>query len=249
MSESRPALPWPALVAGVLAAAAAGAAWQARDEARAMSERLARVEAALGVEARAASEVRELRPPAVPPGRNPVVGEGSPAADGEMIRRLEARIAELEKAAAPVVDPGGEFPGAAVTPERVEECQAILRDPYRDIWSKLRALRSLWMGAPEARTAEVTRGLLDRVRTEEDPEIRGEILTGMFGVEDPEWRYEFLRRLASDPDPKVRKAAAFSLGPLAGDPDVLAALEAAAKNDESEKVRKQAGVSLKLPLR
>jgi hypothetical protein len=176
-------------------------------------------------------------------------GPGRPAgrsADPAELARLEKRLKALEES----LGLGAEalvIPGVASTPEKVAEAQGTIRDPMADLRARTRALRSLWMGAPEARTWDVTRGLLDVLRAEQDAEMREEILTGLFGVTDPEWRYEFLRRLASDPEPRVRQAAAKVLGPLADDPEVTAALEAASRNDESEKVRKQASTSLQLP--
>ena len=110
---------------------------------------------------------------------------------------------------------------------------------------RLAALRTLRFSSPLERTAEVVESMLALLEASGEADVRADICRQLDKVTDPRFQAALLFRVMRDPSAKVREEAAESLGPMAGDPAVKAALEQAAAGDADERVRRQAERSLK----
>lgn len=181
----------------------------------------------------------EERPAPRDPGPAPVAGTPSPPAGD--LRSLEERVARIEEKIAKAEQAWNEFrQSREKTPIDRVALESTVLDRLKPPEARVSALKKLRWHAPEARTLEVVRSMLDLLRTSEDGAVRAEICRQLSGVEYPEVAPEMVNRLRSDADEETRKEAAEALLDFIDEPGVLQALEAAKQSDPSEDVRLQA---------
>jgi hypothetical protein len=135
-------------------------------------------------------------------------------------------------------------PAPAVPVETVPLLKARITDTSLPAPARLAALRALRFSAPQERDAAVVASMLALLDASAEPEVRAEVCRQLSRVEDPALRFALLFRARQDPAPRVREEALESLGRLARDAEIRAALEHAAEHDADDRVRLQARRSL-----
>jgi HEAT repeat protein len=224
-------LPLAALVASLAALALAGAAWvEARRPAPAVT-------AGGGVTAAAPAKTG-LQP--LPDTSKPETGVPPPADDHlravtERLDKLEARLTVLERRRRDI---------APAEPVDVKALETVILDRVKTPAERASALKIMRSRAPQARTIEVARSMIDLLRTCDDGTVRAEICRQLYGLDYAEIGEEMLTRLRTDEDDVAREEAAETLETFADAPGVIQALEYAKENDESPAVREQAIKSL-----
>ncbi len=159
------------------------------------------------------------------------------------VAAVERKNAELEKRLAAAPPPAAVPPG----PAEIARWQVTAVDLSRSERERVEALLRLRLTGPDARTPEVAASMLLLLGSSPDARVRADICRHLKRAVPLALAAPLLSALARDADDKVREEAAETLGPLHADPSVRAALEHAARNDPSDKVRLQAARSLQEP--
>ncbi|MCC6737755.1 MAG: HEAT repeat domain-containing protein [Planctomycetia bacterium] len=171
---------------------------------------------------------------ASPPPVQPPPDDARLNALSERIDRLEEKLQELDRRSRePKNRAGDETVDAAAL-------EAVILDRVRTPAERVAALKKMRLRAPQARTIEVARAMIDLLRTCEDATVRAEICRQLFGLDYPEIGEAMLTRLRTDSDEKTREEAAETLETFGDEPGVMQALEYAKEHDESAAVREQA---------
>lgn len=190
--------------------------------------------------------------PAAPEGPRPRTGGGAgspppvtaPPDDArwkalsERIDRLEEKLQELDRRAREPHNRAGDEPVDA------RALEAVVLDRVRTPAERAGALKKMRLRAPQARTIEIARSMIDLLRTCDDATVRAEICRQLFGLDYPEIGEEMMTRLRVDADEHTREEAAETLETFGDAPGVLQALEYAKEHDESPAVREQAAKTI-----
>lgn len=175
--------------------------------------------------------------------------EANAARDEAGRAELEARMARLEQRIATSAVEGTKVAPAEVLAgkQTSDELRALVRDARRSEEERLRALGDL-RGRFEPDGTDARLAVLDEMillaRTSVDAKTRADVWRQLSRVTDERLKQPLLDALAFDADAKAREEAAETLAGFRTDPVVDAALRAAAQNDASANVRRQANGSL-----
>ncbi len=164
-----------------------------------------------------------------------------PAPDDARLRAVVERLDRLEEKAEAFEKRWREARSmAGDEPVDAKALEGVILDRVKTPVERASALKKMRARAPQARTIEVARAMIDLLRTCDDATVRAEICRQLFGVDYPEVGAEMMARLRTDSDERTREEAAETLEHFGDDPGVLQALEYAKEHDESEGVREQA---------
>jgi HEAT repeat protein len=156
------------------------------------------------------------------------------------VAELKRRIDLLEQRQAPgrfEVPPAGR--PVRGNPAVVDAYKKRLLDPSQAERSRAQALLSLRLQGAN-KTDDVVDSGLALLAQSKDPAIRTLVLRGLQGAENPRVVSPAITLLGSDPDENTRHEAAGILSGFVGQPEVKVALESAASNDASDRVRNRA---------
>lgn len=164
------------------------------------------------------------------------------------VAELQRRLAQIESRPSPSRENSGGFRmPARADAAQVLAWQTIAMDASKSEAERVEALMRMRItpSDPDGRTPEVVASMLTLLETSTDAKIRADICRHVKRYVPLEMSAPLMRVMSRDGDERVRQEAAETLGPLKADPSIAAALEHAAKNDPSERVRRQAESSLR----
>lgn len=170
---------------------------------------------------------------------------GSPPGTGDLAD-LKRRIDLIERRMGPPRQGPGEGNRATPNPALVEMQKKRLMDatqPERTRAAALGMLRS--QGANKA--DDIVEAGLGLLAAATEPNIKALILRGLRGAENTRVVSPVLALLKGDPDEDVRDEAARTVGEYKAQAEVKSALEVAASQDASAKVKRTASAALGIP--
>jgi hypothetical protein len=179
------------------------------------------------------------------PASNP--DPAAPAAQTGDLAELRKRIENLERRQGPARPGGSGDMGRVVpNPAMVESQKKRLTDASQTERSRAQALTMLRSQGANRADDVVDAGLALLAQSTE-ANIRGLIIRGLRGAENPRVLQPLIALLRSDPDEDVRDEAARTVGEYLPMQEARTALEQAAAEDASEKVKRQATAALNAP--
>lgn len=182
-------------------------------------------------------------------GRQPAGEAGhdhSPPAGSGDLADLKKRVEALERRANPPRPGPGEVNRISPNPAIVEMQKKRLMDPAQPERARASALGMLRsQGANKA--DDVVEAGLALLEGATEPNIRALILRNLRGAENARVIPSLLGLLKSDPDEDVRDEAARTVGEYKAQAEVRTALEQAASQDASAKVKRTASAALGTP--
>jgi len=127
--------------------------------------------------------------------------------------------------------------------EKLAKARAVVLDPERDQWERVKYLPSLKEGG-EIDDEVVTSMMPLWTASLEEPKggyLRWQLLENLRGTTNSEFRTNILEWIGEEESPKMRSQGLETLAPMADDPNVAEWIEYLAENDPEPQIQERAG--------